>query len=115
MARTVSRFHVPLDVNFFDDDKVVEAGEAPAFLYLAMMAKAKTLDTDGVLTRAQIERLGVKAWPKRLARLIEVGLVDEAGNCYGLVGWLKWNESVAAREARRAADRKRKAEKDGIQ
>jgi hypothetical protein len=113
MARTVSRFHVPLDVNFFDDGKVVDAGEAAGWLYLAMMTKAKTLDTDGVLSRAQIDRLGVKGWPKRLARLVEVGLVDQAQDHYGLVGWLNWNESAAAREARREADRKRKAEKGG--
>ena len=111
MARTASRFHVPLDVNFFDDAKVLEAGEAAAYLYLAMMTKAKTLDTDGVLSRAQVERLGVKGWQKRLARLVEVGLVDQALDCYGIASWLNWNESSADRHARLESERKRKAKK----
>lgn len=109
MARTASRIYVPLDANFFDDDKVLAAGEQATYLYLAMMARAKQLDTDGVLTTLQIERLNVKGWQKRLAKLVEVGLVDHAIDCYGIVGWLKWNESREARQARLALERQRKA------
>lgn len=110
MARVATRIYVPLDVNFFDDAKIVEAGEPAAWLYLNMCAKAKQLDEDGVMTRAQIERLRVKGWQRRLARLIEVGAVEEAGaGVYGIVGWLNWNESKAARAERLKADRARKS------
>lgn len=109
MARTAARIYVPLDVTFFDDEKVLAAGEAAAWLYLAMCAKAKALDSDGVLTELQVARLGITGWRKRLDRLIDVGLVEDAmGTHYGITGWLKWNESAQARAERRAKDRDRK-------
>lgn len=54
MARAASRIYVPLDVNFFDDDKVMQAGEAAGWLYLRMCTRAKLLDSDGVMTERQV-------------------------------------------------------------
>lgn len=109
MARAASRIYVPLDVNFFDDDRIIAAGEAAGWLYLAMCAKAKQLDNDGVITRPQVERLHIKGWQKRLLRLVEVGAVEEAGEgVYGIAGWLNWNESKQSRAERLQADRDRK-------
>lgn len=109
MARTASRIYVPLDVTFFDDERILTAGEAAGWLYLAMCAKAKAIDSDGVLTELQVARLGVTGWRRRLGRLIESGLVEEAmGTHYGITGWLKWNESAASRADRRQRDRDRK-------
>ena len=109
MARAATRIYVPLDVNFFDDDKVIEAGEAAAWLFLNMMGKAKQLDSDGLLTRPQMERLGVKGWQRRATRLTEVGLIEETiPGTYVITGWLNWNESKAQRAARLKADRDRK-------
>lgn len=114
MARAASRIYVPLDANFFDDDKVVAAGEAAAFLFLNILTKAKQLDKDGLLTTPQIERLAVKGWQRRLARLVEVGLVEQTlPDTYVVSGWLNWNESAAARAARLKADRERKPKKGG--
>lgn len=114
MARTATRFYVPLDVNFFDDDKIVEAGEAAGWLYLNIMTKAKQLDSDGLLTRAQIERLGVRGWQRRLARLLEVDAIEETTpGVYVIPGWLTWNESKAARADRLRADRERKNGRNG--
>jgi hypothetical protein len=109
MARVASRIYVPLDVNFFDDDKVLAAGEAAAWLYLNMCARAKLVDNDGVLTRQQIERLGVRGFPKRLAALVANGLVTETiTDLYFIEGWLNWNESKAKRQERLKAERDRK-------
>lgn len=109
MARTATRIYVPLDVTFFDDGKVVAAGEGAAWLYLNMMGKAKQLDSDGLMTAAQIERLRVRGWRKRLDALIAVGLVAETiPGTYVIAGWLNWNESKAQRAARLKADRDRK-------
>ncbi len=114
MARVATRIYVPLDVNFFDDDKILQAGEAAGWLYLNMCARAKQLDNDGVMTREQIARCGVKGWQRRLARLIEVGAIEQAGEgIYGVVGWLKWNESKAERGDRLAAERARKSKQKG--
>lgn len=114
MARTAARIYVPLDANFFDDDKIIEAGEAAGWLFLNMMAKAKQLDSDGLLTRAQVERLAVRGWQRRLATLLDVGAVQETTpGIYVIPGWLNWNESKAARAERLRADRERKAAKNG--
>lgn len=116
MGRRANRIYVPLDANFFDDDKIVRAGEAAGWLYLNMCAKAKQLDTDGILTRAQVERLAVKGWPKRLDALLAVDAVVEVDGQIGICGWLNWNDSVEDRAAKRQADRDRKAKgKDGGQ
>lgn len=121
MGRTRSGLYVPLAAGFFNDAKVLEAGEAAGWLYLNMLAAAKLNDNDGVFTGRQISRLGVAGWEKRLSALIEVGLVAELERHpdikqialdvqhYGIVGWLNWNDSRADREAKLAADRARKA------
>jgi hypothetical protein len=114
MARTATRIYVPLDVNFFDDGKIIAAGEPAGWLYLNMCAKAKQLDSNGVLERGHLERLGVKNWPRRLTRLIEVGAVEEGPpGIYGITGWLNWNESREARQARLKDERARKARMRG--
>lgn len=113
MARAATKLYVPLDVNFFDDAKVLAAGEAAAYLYLTMCARAKLADSDGLLTREQVKRLSVVGWTKRLARLVECGLVEETlPGTYVIAGWLNWNESKADRDARLARDRERKKGRD---
>ena len=117
MARTATRLYVPLDVGFFDDEKIVAAGEKAAFLYLAMLTKAKLLDTDGVLTKGQIAKLALPGWAARLKALLEPGndgtaLVVELPmqrDVYFLPAWHKWNESKEARADRHQKDRDRKA------
>jgi len=114
MARTATRIYVPLDVNFFDDPKIIAAGEAAGWLYLAMSTKAKQLDSDGVLEAGQIARFGITNWRKRITRLIEVGAVEEGPpGIYGITGWLNWNESREARQARLRMERDRKARMRG--
>ena len=114
MARAASRIYVPLDANFFDDDKIVRAGEPAGWLFLNMLAKAKQLDSNGLLTRPQVERLAVKGWPRRLDALLAVGAIEETlPGTYYIPAWLKWNESSEARAERLEADRKRKAQKGG--
>lgn len=114
MARAATRIYVPLDVNFFDDERIIRAGEAAGWLYLAMCAKAKQLDTDGALDVVHLERLHVRGWQKRLATLVEVGAVEHTtADIYVIAGWLKWNESKEQRAARLKAERDRKANKKG--
>lgn len=109
MART-ARLYVKLDVSFFDDDKILAAGEKAAWLYLHLLCKAKQLDTDGRLTTLQVGRLGVEGWRPRLARLIEVGLVQSDADSVEIVKWLSWNEAASDRRDRMEAERQRKAD-----
>lgn len=110
MARKAKRIYVPLDASFFDDDKVIEAGEAAAVLYLAMLCRIKTLDTDGSLSKAQMQRIGVQGAARRLARLVAVGLVEQHGDQLHVPAWAKWNETRSERGERLEAERKRKAD-----
>jgi len=112
VSRVASKIYVPVDVLFFDDARMVDAGERAQYLYLAMLAKAKGLDSDGVLTRQQVSRLTISGWQARLRDLERVGAVAVDGDQITITAWLNWNESTDARRARLEKDRRRKAEKE---
>lgn len=109
MGRKPGMIYFPLDVEFFDNDKILTVGERPGWLYLAMNARAKKLLTDGLLTRLQIERLHISGWQKRLDALVDAKLVmvTDDGR-YLIIGFLERNMSAAQVAAKRAADRDRK-------
>lgn len=113
----VARLYVPLSVSFFMNDKTLAAGEEGAWLYLRMLAMSKSLDSDGRLTRRQIDSLGIIDWVPRLERLLEARSVVVAeqsaqgidfDTVYAITGWLEWNESAADRAERLRVDRERK-------
>ena len=109
MARKPRNIYLPLDVEFFDNEKVLRAGERAGWLYLSMCCRAKRLLSDGVLSEHQIDRLHVPGWRKRLATLVDVGLVVPTDDGrFLIIGWLEKNLSAAQVESMRAADRARK-------
>jgi hypothetical protein len=102
--------YVPLDVDFFENDKILEAGEKAGWLYLAMLCRVKRLKQDGALTTLQIERLQITGWRNRLSMLVSEGLVlllDDGR--YLVIGWLERNPSQAelADYRRKDSDRKK--------
>lgn len=109
MART-ARLYVKLDAAFFDDAKILAAGERAAWLYLQLLCKAKSLDCDGRFSPKQVEKLGVPGWKARLKTLIDVGLITTEGDGVNIAKWLDWNDSAAERQEKLEAERKRKAE-----
>jgi hypothetical protein len=107
--------YLPVDVHFLDDDRIVAVGDGPTLLYLAMSLKAKALGTDGRLSEQQISRLNRPKWKSELSRLLAVRAVlydGEMGD-YFISAWFGHNEPVSQLEAKRAADRARKAESNG--
>jgi hypothetical protein len=90
-----------------DDDKIVEAGVAASWLFLAMLLGCKRYGTDGTLTRPQMSRLGVDKWQRSVEKLIEVGLVmdisepNDTRKVLWIVSWSKWNLLSHEREERR--------------
>lgn len=110
MSRAASKIYVPLDVAFFDDARIVAAGEKAAWLYLNMLTKAKALDCDGILTRQQIARLAVPGWQARLRALEAAGAVQLDQDEVTITGWLKWNEPASSRRERLEQQRQAKAE-----
>ena len=109
MPRRKGGLYLPLDVNFFDDPRVVRAGEKAAVLYLAMCLAAKRLGSDGQLEPLQIDRLHVPGWKARLAVLVREELVLDLGDgAYTIAAWLQHNDPARVVAERRAADAARK-------
>ncbi len=109
MPRRPRSVYVPLDVDFFDNDKVLSAVEKAGWLYLAMCCRAKSIVSDGVLSAQQIERLGVQGWRQRMARLLDTRLVVALDDGrYLIVGFLERNPSAAELLEHRRRDAARK-------
>lgn len=109
MPRRKGGLFLPLDVGFPDDDRVVQAGEKAAWLYVCMALASKRLGTDGVLSARQIDRLHVPGWKDRLASLVAVELVLVVEpDVYGIASWFRHNDPVAVVQERRAKDAERK-------
>lgn len=110
MARA-PRLYVPLDLGFFDDVRIMRAGEKAGWLYLAMTTRARSLDTDGLLFTEQIAKLAIPGWKQRLAALVREDLVTEtAPDCYFIRSYRKWNDTAGERAQQKADEAKRKAE-----
>jgi hypothetical protein len=108
MARA-RRLYVPLDVGFFDDARIIRAGERAAVMYLKMLVLVKTREADGILESEHLARLHLADWRKRLVRLLDEGLVLEMEDGrYLIPSWSKWNELSHQRAERLARDRDRK-------
>lgn len=106
-----SRPFLPVDVSFMDDDKVVEAGPAAAWLFLGILLACKRNGTDGTITRAQLARLGITSWQKHVRTLQDVGLVmdvseDPSKPLLWVPSWAKWNLLEHEREEKRQKARK---------
>lgn len=112
LPRRKGSLWLPLDVNFLEDDRIVEAGEKPTYLFLAMCLAAKRLGTDGFLTARQLERLHVPGWRGRLDTLVRLQLVEDCGaDLWGISSWLRHNEPQVKVEQKRAIDREYQADK----
>jgi hypothetical protein len=96
---------VPLDVNWPDNPKIIDAGLDGAGLHATALCLSKRLGTDGVLHRAHLERYG--ATPELIDRLLEIGLFDPVDNRrISVHKWLEYNASSADLEAVSEAGRR---------
>lgn len=104
------KLYVPLTVTFFDDDRIIDAGDGPTLLYLAMCLKCKAAGTDGRLRANQIGKLRPR-WRAELAKLAALQLVvhDDVTDEWCIAAWFAHNDSLSDIDDRRAADRARKA------
>lgn len=98
----MSRLFVPLDVNFCDDPKVIEAGPDAELVYLRSLMLAKRLGGDGFIHRNHLHRLcgGMTAVehqivdaPTIAGYLVEAGLWVEVDDGWLIAAWLKHNPS----------------------
>lgn len=99
----MSGLHVPLDVEYAADDKIMDAGPMAELLFIRGLAFCKRTMSDGKITDRQIASvaLGIPAPKKHAQRLVEVGLWTRGGDHWLILNWLKYNAPAADIEAAR--------------
>jgi hypothetical protein len=92
MARAARNF-AQIDVHYFEDDRVLEAGDAWQLHFAAILACKRNL-TDGTATRRQLARVAPESVPDiapMTTTLIQVGLFIDRGDSIEVSGWANWN------------------------
>jgi hypothetical protein len=101
--------YVQLDTNWPDHPKIIAAGLDGAGLHAIALCLAKRLETDGILYRAHLLRLGGS--PELIDRLVELGLFDAVDdNRIAVHDWLDRNPSrgdIGAMRGRSSLEGKR--------
>lgn len=116
----------PLSVHYYDDDKIMEAGELCEVLFTRMLAySASQAEHEGWISDRVIQsRLGILPFDagtdagivpgtdagSRAERLREVGLLQREGAGYRITSWLRWNRSATEMGKERRRDRGRKTD-----
>lgn len=116
----------PLSVHYYDDDKIMEAGELCEVLFTRMLAYAASqAEHEGWISDRVIQsRLGILPFDagndagivpgtdagSRAERLREVGLLQREGAGYRITSWLRWNRSAEEMGKERRRDRGRKTD-----
>lgn len=97
---------VKLDDKFWADPKIEEVGNEAAGAYARMLSYCGDHLTDGVVTDAKARYI---AKSKVIERLAEFGLIVKRGTGWEIPKYLEFNPSREQVEAKRAADRERRA------
>lgn len=99
----MSGLHVPLDVEYAADDKVMDAGPMAELLYIRGLAFCKRTMSDGHITDRQLASvaLGIPGAKRHAQRLVDVGLWTRGQGRWTVVNWLKYNAPASDIEAAR--------------
>jgi len=95
------RSWLPLDANFTRDPTIIAAGERAGWLYLAILGQLKLTGARGIVSRGEVQSLGVSGWEARLGALERVGLVKETEDVgtYSIPAWSAWQHGSFDRAA----------------
>jgi len=98
MARR-GRLYITLDVDFFDNPKIIAAGEPATALYLRGLVLCKRQwHTEGLIHENQLHTFRLRRVHERAAKLVDVGLWTRErlpnGGGYMVAGWLDRNHSA---------------------
>jgi hypothetical protein len=108
----------PLSANYYDDDKVIAAGEKAEVLFTRGLAFCSRTLNDGFISDLQLTTFRLPGVEARAKKLVAVGLwervdgddlLGETGRGYRVVKWLGWNNSKAEISTKLEADRRRKS------
>lgn len=110
MAR--GEIYAQLSVDYYDNARIIAAGDDAELLYVRSLCLANRLLTDGVIMPEHLVALRLSRPERRVARLVETGLwatrTPEPG--WTIVGWAERNRARVDVMVRReqAAERKRR-------
>jgi hypothetical protein len=88
---------IPLDVNYADDSKIIDAGPLAELLFVRSLAFAKRSGSDGHISTGQLSTIAARI-PQRqrhTQRLLEVGLWEQNGAGLLIRAWAKRNPPAA--------------------
>ena len=86
--------YVKLDTIYYQDDRMLQVGEAAELLYVRSLCLAKTLLTDGSLTKQQVQFCGLSDIEERAEALVKSGLWTPISGGWQITSWLKHNEAA---------------------
>jgi len=106
--------YVPLAAQYFMDDAILEAGPDAELLFVRCLSFLASVSSDGFITERQMTNIvgnGLRAVPRRVKSLVEVGLIEPVSGGFLVRSWLKWNKSADEIGKLLAKDRERKSRK----
>lgn len=113
MARPKSNgAYAKLSSRYYFDDAILAAGEQSEVMWTRCLAFLSSADSDGFITEMQMRSaigIGLRSVPKRVEKLVEVGLLEHVQGGFVARSWLKWNKSAEEYGRHLAKDRERKA------
>jgi hypothetical protein len=113
MARPKSNGqYAKLSSTYYFDDAILEAGEQAEVVWTRCLAFLSGASSDGFITDMQMKAavgIGLRSVPKRVEKLIEVGLLERVDGGFVARSWLKWNKTASEIGRELARDRERKA------
>ena len=95
-----------LDDGFWSEPRILAVGNEAAGVFARILSYCGRHETDGAVPEEVARFIGRT---KKLDELVGVGLLEKLDNGYLVPDFLRFNPSRAQLEAKREADRKRKA------
>jgi hypothetical protein len=96
-GRRARKLFVPLEVDYWHNPRIMAVGARAEHLYVRTLCFAKYLQSDGLLTTAQVETCarGIRNWRSLTGKLVEAGLWDTTQYGWCIAGYLERNQSRA--------------------
>jgi hypothetical protein len=93
--RRTGKVYVPLDVDYWQNPRIMAAGARAEHLYVRALCFAKHTLSDGHLTPGQVAACarGLRNWRSLAEKLVEAGLWEPTADGWHIVGFLERNRS----------------------
>jgi len=95
MAKRIPEFFLPVSIEYFTDEAVLEAGLDAAMLDMAAMIWCKAKRRQGVIPAKVMDTVcPFRIKKDSIQRLLDAGLWEVDGSSYRRRNWEKWNATL---------------------